>query len=102
MEVNEHSGKFVVDMPIVLDLPAAADLRDLLIDVVAQNSAADVILDCGDIDRISTAAIQVILAAAAALRLVARRLVLEQVGAVPTMAFGTLGLAAELEQLVDT
>ncbi|MBR9970660.1 STAS domain-containing protein [Magnetospirillum sp. J10] len=102
MEINEQNGRLVIELPAVLDLPAAAEIRDLLIDAAARDTAADVILNFHNVDRISTAAIQVTLAAAAALRLAARRLEAEAVSPAVVDAFRNLGLASDLDQLLDT
>lgn len=102
MKVNERGGRFVIDMPAVLDLPAAAELRDLLIDATAHDTAADISLDCSNVERVSTAALQVILAGATALRLAARRLVLDGVPSALAGAFRALGLADEFDQLADS
>lgn len=99
MEIAEHNGRLVIDLPAVLDLPAAAELRDLLIDAAARDTAADVVLNFINVERISTAATQVILAGAGALRLAARRMDAEAVPETVTAAFHTLGLTAQLTQL---
>lgn len=99
MEIVEHNGRLLIDLPTVLDLPAAAELRDLLIDAAARDTAADIVLNFNNVDRISTAATQVILAGAAALRLAARRMDAEAVPEPVTAAFTTLGLMAQLNQL---
>lgn len=102
MEINELNGRLVIDLPAVLDLPAAAELRDLLIDAAARDTAADVVLNFYHVDRISTAAIQITLAAATALRLAARRLEAEAVSPLVIDAFRNLGLASDLDQLLNT
>lgn len=99
MEIIEHNGRLLIDLPAVLDLPAAAELRDLLIDAAARDTAADVVLNFMNVERLSTAATQVILAGAAALRLAARRMDAEAVPEQISTAFTTLGLAAQLNQL---
>lgn len=99
MEIAEHNGRLVIDLPAVLDLPAAAELRDLLIDAAARDTAADVVLNFINVERLSTAATQVILAGAGALRLAARRMDAEAVPEAVTAAFHTLGLTAQLTQL---
>ncbi|WP_291717071.1 STAS domain-containing protein [Magnetospirillum sp. 64-120] len=102
MEINEQNGRLVIELPAVLDLPVAAELRDLLIDAAARDTSQDVVLNFANLERISTAGIQVILSAASALRAVARRLVVESLGDTPVSAFRTLGLSAELTQLLDS
>lgn len=99
MEIVEHNGRLLIDLPAVLDLPVAAELRDLLIDAAARDTAADIVLNFNNVVRISTAAAQVILAGAAALRLAARRMDAEAVPEPVTAAFTTLGLTAQLNQL---
>ena len=93
MEIYEQNGRLKIDLPAVLDLPVAAELRDLLIDAAARDTAADLVLDCTLVERISTAAIQVIVAGGAALRLAARNLELD---------FRVLGLGDRLDQLLAT
>lgn len=102
MEINEHNGRLVIELPAVLDLPAAAELRDLLIDAAARDTSLDVVLNFTTLERLSTAGIQVVLAGIAALRSVARRLVAENVGDTTISSFRTLGLSAELTHLLDT
>lgn len=99
MEIVEHNGRLLIDLPAVLDLPTAAELRDLLIDAAARDTAADVVLNFSQVERVSTAATQVILAGAAALRLAARRMDAEAVPEPVTAAFTSLGLTAQLNQL---
>ena len=102
MEILERNGRLKIDLPAVLDLPVAAELRDLLIDAAARDTAADLVLNCAMVERISTAAIQVILAAATAFRVVARGLVLEPPSGALTGAFRALGLEGHLDQLLDS
>lgn len=102
MEINEQNGRLVIELPAVLDLPVAAELRDLLIDAAARDTSQEVVLNFANLERISTAGIQVILSASSALRAVARRLVVESLGDTPVSAFRTLGLSAELTQLLDS
>jgi len=102
MEINEQNGRLVIELPAVLDLPVAAELRDLLIDAAARDTSQDVVLNLANLERISTAGIQVILAGMPALRAAARRLVAENVGDATLSAFRTLGISAELTQLLDS
>lgn len=102
MELTESNGKLEISLPPVLDLPAACELRDILVDAVARDTGADAVLHCAGVERISTAAIQVMLSAAAAFSTAARGL--ELASPTPSMiqAFAQLGLAADLDQLAAT
>lgn len=102
MELTETNGKLEIALPAVLDLPAACELRDILVDAVARDTGADTILDCARVERMSTAAIQVMISAGHAFTAAARRLDLEQPSAAMTQAFSQLGLSSALEQLVAT
>jgi anti-anti-sigma regulatory factor len=100
MELKEGHGRLEVDLPAVLDLPLAADLRDTLLDALSRDIAADVVLKAALVERISTAAIQVILAAAAGFGMAARRLEVETPSQAFASAFAQLGLTAELEKII--
>ncbi|MCA1907695.1 MAG: STAS domain-containing protein [Magnetospirillum sp.] len=102
MEINEQNGRLVIELPAVLDLPAAAELRDLLIDAAARDTSLDVVLNFTNLERLSTAGIQVVLAGIAALRSAARRLVAENVNDTTISSFRALGLSAQLTHLLDT
>jgi len=99
MELKENNGRLEVELPGVVDLAAASELRDLLLDALSRDTAADVVLQGGTVERASTAAIQVVLAAETGFRLTARRLEIE--GATDALActFRHLGLAAEFDTL---
>jgi chemotaxis protein CheX len=101
MEVKDCHGRLEIALPGVLDLPAAAELRDLLLDAAARDTSADVVLDGSAVARASTAAIQVMLAGTAALKLAARRLELEGASDALVVAFQHLGLASDLETLIS-
>lgn len=101
MELKDNHGRLEIALPGVLDLPAAAELRDLLLDTAARDTAADVILNGSGVERTSTAAIQVVLAGGAALRLAARRLELEGASDALVAAFRHLGLTAALDTLIS-
>lgn len=101
MELKDSNGRLDIALPGMLDLPAAAELRDLLLDATARDTGADVVLDGAAVGRVSTAAIQVMLAASAALKLAARRLELEGPSDSLVAAFRHLGLATDLETLIS-
>lgn len=101
MELKDSNGRLDITLPGVLDLPAAAELRDLLLDAAARDTSADVVLDGAGVERISTAAVQVMLAGASALKMAARRLELEGASAALAAAFHNLGLASDLETLIS-
>ncbi len=92
----------MIELPAVLDLPAAAELRDLLIDAAARDTSLDVVLNLANLERVSTAGIQVFLAGATALRVAARNLVADNISDTTLSAFRTLGLSAELTHLLDS
>ncbi|MGE4279540.1 MAG: STAS domain-containing protein [Magnetospirillum sp.] len=102
MEIHERNGRLVIELPAVLDLPAAAELRDLLIDAAARDTSLDVVLNLANLERVSTAGIQVFLAGATALRVAARNLVADNISDTTLSAFRTLGLSAELTHLLDS
>lgn len=99
MELKEGNGRLEVDLPAVLDLPMAADLRDTLLDALSRDSAADVVLKAAQVERISTATVQVVLAAAAGFAMAARRLEVEAPSRAFVTAFAQLGLTAELDKI---
>lgn len=101
MELKDNHGRLEIALPGVLDLPAAAELRDLLLDAVARDIGADVVLDGSAVERASTAAIQVMLAGGVALRLAARRLELEGASDALVATFQLLGLASDLDTLIS-
>jgi chemotaxis protein CheX len=99
MELRLDNGRLELELPTVLDLPVAAELRDLLIDAAARDTAADLVLFGAGVERVSTASIQVLLAGALALRGAARRLELDHPSEALTSAFHHLGLEAEFQTL---
>lgn len=101
MELKDNHGRLEIALPGVLDLPAAAELRDLLLDAAARDIGADVVLDGSAVERASTAAIQVMLAGGVALRLAARRLELEGASDALVATFQHLGLASDLDTLIS-
>ncbi|MCR6631801.1 MAG: STAS domain-containing protein [Magnetospirillum sp.] len=99
MELKDNSGRLEVELPSVVDLTAAGELRDLLLDALAKDTAADVVLKAGAVERIATAAIQVVLAGVPAFRTAARRLEIEDVSQGLAAAFRHLGLGNDLDDL---
>ena len=100
MELKDSNGRMEIELPGVVDLPAAAELRDILLDALARDSASDVVLKAAGVERISTACIQVITAAAAGFKAAARRLDVETPSTVITESFAQLGLANDLQTLI--
>jgi anti-anti-sigma regulatory factor len=87
----------VVTVPPIADLAAAETLRQWLLDALAGCPEGEVVhLSAAGVDRISTACVQVILAARTSFAEAGRRLVLDQPSDVLTEAFDRLGLAADL------
>lgn len=100
MDLRESNGRVEVELPVLVDLPASAELRDLLLDALARDSATDVILKAHAVERMSTACVQVVLAAAAGFKGAARRMEIEGAGPAVTETFTQLGLAADLQKLI--
>lgn len=99
MELKENNGRLDVHLPAVVDLAAAGELRDLLLDALARDSGSDVVLRGDGVERIATAAIQVLLAGIPAFRAAARRLEIEDASPAFNAAFRQLGLGDDLDQL---
>lgn len=99
MELKEINGRLEVELPSALDLTGAGELRDLLLDALAKDSAAELVLKGGALERIATAAIQVILAAAPAFGTAARRLEIEDASPALATAFRQLGLGEDFDNL---
>lgn len=100
MELKESNGRLEIQLPPVIDLPAAAELRDILLDALARDSAADVVVKADGVERLSTAGIQVMLVAEDGFRRAARRFEVEAASNAVTEAFTQLGLAADLQKLI--
>lgn len=100
MELKENNGRLEVELPVVADLAAAGELRDLLLDALARDTAADVVLHAPSVERIATAFIQVILAGAPAFRTAARKLEIEDASPATAAAFRQLGLSEDLHNLL--
>ncbi|CAA7618755.1 STAS domain-containing protein [Magnetospirillum sp. SS-4] len=100
MDLRESNGRIEIDLPVLIDLPASAELRDLLLDALARDAASDVVLKAQAVERMSTACVQVVLAAAVGFRGAARRMEIEGAGPAVTETFTQLGLAAELQKLI--
>lgn len=97
MEAKDNNGRLEIELPSLLDLPLAAELRDTLLDALARDTGADLVLKAGAVERASTAAIQVLLAARAAYAAAARRLEIETPSPALAAAFGHLGLGGDLD-----
>ncbi len=63
MDLKEIDNQMVVELPPQMDLPAADELRALLLDVLARTPICPLTLSVGKVERITTAAVQVLLAA---------------------------------------
>jgi chemotaxis protein CheX len=100
MELKEGNGRLEIELPAVVDLPVAAELRDILLDALGRDSAADLILKASGVERLSTAGIQVMVAASGGFKGAARRLELESPSAAVTETFNQLGMAADLQKLI--
>ncbi len=102
MDLKEINGRLEVELPGAVDLTAALELRDVLIEALARETAADIVLKGDPVERVSTAAIQVILAAETAARLAARRLEIEGASDALAATFNHLGLAADFQTLTNS
>jgi len=100
MELKDANGRLEIELPGMIDLPGSAELRDILLDALARDSAADVVLKAGGVERLSTACIQVVLAAANGFAGTARRLEVDSPSNAVTEAFAQLGLATDLQKLI--
>lgn len=99
MELKDINGRLEIVLPPALDLPAASELRDILLDALARDTAAELALDASEVERIATACVQVVLSAAHGFKGAARRLEIEHASEPFIAAFRHLGLAAELENM---
>ncbi|NFV81737.1 hypothetical protein [Magnetospirillum aberrantis] len=100
MEIKDNNGRLEVELPGIVDLIAAGELRDLMLDALAKDSAADLILRGQAVDRICTAAIQVILAGVPAFRTAARRLEIEDATHMLEASFRQLGLGEDFDNFL--
>ncbi|OAN54058.1 hypothetical protein A6A04_12495 [Paramagnetospirillum marisnigri] len=78
----------------------SGELRDILLDALARDSSADVVVKAGAVERLSTACVQVILVAADGFKAAARRLEVENPSSAFSDAFERLGLAPDLQKLI--
>lgn len=99
MQLKENSGRLEVELASAVDLAGASELRDLLLDALAKDSSTDVVLKGAGVERIATAAIQVILASVSAFRTAARHLEIEDASPALAMAFRQLGLGDDFDEL---
>jgi anti-anti-sigma regulatory factor len=99
MQLKEANGRLEIELPSVVDLPVSAELRDILLDALARDTAADVVVKAAEVERMSTASVQVILAAAAGFLGAARRFEVESPSEAVVATFAHLGLAADLTKL---
>lgn len=100
MELKENNGRLEVELPVVADLATAGELRDLLLDALARDTAADVVLHGQSVERIATAVIQVMLAGVPAFRTAARRLEIEDASQAMAASFRQLGLDEDFDNLL--
>lgn len=100
MDVKDDNGRLEIELPMVLDLPAASELRDILVDALAHEGGPDVVLKAAGVERAATAAIQVMVAGAAAFAGAARRLEVDAPSDAFAAVFRHLGLSADLDKLV--
>lgn len=96
LHIDNRDGKLELHLPAVLDLPAATELRGLLLEALARDDAAGVTLACDGVERLSTAAAQVILAAAATFAAAGRQLTFQSPSARMAEGFHHLGLGADI------
>lgn len=99
MELRDIGGRLEILLPSAMDLAAASELRDTLLDALARDTAAELALDASGVERIATACVQVIVSAAQGFTAAARRLEIERASEPFTAAFRHLGLGAELAKM---
>ncbi len=100
MELKDSNGRLEIELPGVVDLPTSAELRDILLDALARDTAADVVLKAAGVERMSTACVQVVLTAADGFKGAARRFEVDAPSNAVTETFTQLGLAADLQKLI--
>lgn len=100
MELKENNGRLEVELPNAVDLAAAGELRDVLLDALARDSAADLVLKGEAVERASTAAVQVMLAAVTGFRMAARRLEIENASEALAATFRHLGLTEDFDNII--
>jgi len=96
MSTAADIGSDILTLPSALDLTAALTLKETFAEMLL--SRTDIIVDGAQVVRIGTPAVQVILAAAQALKSEGRAFVLKQPSNAFRSAFVDLGLTSELER----
>ncbi|SEH35550.1 STAS domain-containing protein [Magnetospirillum fulvum] len=99
METKESQGRLDIELPEIVDLLAAGELREALLDALGQESGGEVVLKAERVARLSTAAIQVVLSAVPGFAEAARRLILDAPAPPVVEAFGRLGLNDQLQNM---
>jgi len=97
MEVKNSQGRLEIELPEIVDILAAGELQTLLLDALAREGEGALALRADRVARLSTAAIQVILAAAGAKA--DRPLILTRPAVAVAEAFARLGLTEELKKI---
>lgn len=100
METKESQGRLEIELPEIVDLLAAGELRDALLNALGREDATETVVRAGRVARLSTAAIQVLLAAESGFAEVARGLRLDSPAPSVVDAFGRLGLNEKLQKLI--
>ena len=98
MNPSSDNAATVVDLPAVADLAAAEGLRDHLLDALVAGEG-DLVLRAEGVERLSTACVQVLLAAGASLSARGNRLILTNPSPAVDEAFDRLGLGADLHNM---
>ena len=99
MEVKNSHGRLEIELPEIVDILAAGELQTLLLDALAREGEAALALRADRVARLSTAAIQVILAAAGACAKADRPFTLTRPAVAVAEAFARLGLTEELKKI---
>ncbi|MFD2232409.1 STAS domain-containing protein [Phaeospirillum tilakii] len=99
MEVKDSDGRLEIELPEIVDLPAARELREHLLDVLGRDGTAALTLQADRVARLSTAAIQVMIAAGRDFAGGERPFALVRPTASIVEAFARLGLADELRKI---
>ena len=95
---SEGKSYSEIYLPAIVDLPAAAELRQALLAALS-DAAPCVLLDASEVERISTSAIQIILGAEKEIKLKGGSLGFNKISASLIQIWQDLGLADQLTSL---
>ncbi len=95
---SEGKSYSEISLPAVIDLPAAAELRQALLAALS-GVAPCILLDASEVERISTSAIQIILAAEKEIKPKGGSIGFNKISASLIQTWQDLGLASQLTSL---